>query len=85
MPLLPDPDAVKVIERIVKELLGGRNLTQIAIEFNDDKVPSLRDHQRMRVPSTAGRLILVDLTPRLPEGTTSDLMPFGTLPTGTGM
>lgn len=28
-----------------------------------------RGNQRMRAPDTAGRLILVDLTPRLPDGT----------------
>lgn len=28
-----------------------------------------RGNQRMRAPGTAGRLVLVDLTPRLPDGT----------------
>ncbi|MFJ2906880.1 recombinase family protein [Streptomyces sp. NPDC087212] len=57
MTLMPDPDAVKVIERIVAELLSGRNLTQIAIGLNDDKIPSSRDHQRLRKGKETGGIV----------------------------
>lgn len=46
--LIADPDAVTVVERIVRELLSGKNLTQIAVGLNEDKVPSSRDHQALR-------------------------------------
>ncbi|WP_327378135.1 recombinase family protein [Streptomyces sp. NBC_01216] len=42
--LVPDPDAVKVIERIVRELLEGKTVSAIAIGLNVDQVPSPRDH-----------------------------------------
>ncbi|MDT0494011.1 recombinase family protein [Streptomyces sp. NPDC012600] len=42
--LVPDPDAVAVIERIVRELLEGRTVSAIAVGLNADQVPSPRDH-----------------------------------------
>ncbi|MFJ9583235.1 recombinase family protein [Streptomyces acidicola] len=42
--LVPDPDAVKVIERIVRELLEGRTVSAIAVGLNLDSIPSPRDH-----------------------------------------
>ncbi|MYT98327.1 MULTISPECIES: recombinase family protein [unclassified Streptomyces] len=42
--LIPDPDAVKVIERIVRELLEGLTVSAIAVGLNADRVPSPRDH-----------------------------------------
>ncbi|WRQ81663.1 recombinase family protein [Streptomyces sp. MUM 178J] len=42
--LVPDPDAVKVIERIVRELLEGKTVSAIAVGLNVDQVPSPRDH-----------------------------------------
>ncbi|MFJ6617209.1 recombinase family protein [Kitasatospora sp. NPDC091335] len=42
--LVPDPDAVKVIERIIRELLEGRTVSAIAIGLNADNVPTPRDH-----------------------------------------
>jgi DNA invertase Pin-like site-specific DNA recombinase len=43
--LVPDPDAVKVIERIIKALLDGKmSPTTIAIELNGAGVPSPRDY-----------------------------------------
>ncbi|MFE4609985.1 recombinase family protein [Streptomyces niveus] len=42
--LVPDPDAVKVIERIVRELLEGATLSAVAIGLNVDSIPSPRDH-----------------------------------------
>ncbi|MFJ9207511.1 recombinase family protein [Streptomyces sp. NPDC102264] len=42
--LVPDPDAVKIIERIVRELLEGKTASAVALGLNADKVPSPRDH-----------------------------------------
>ncbi|OII70136.1 MULTISPECIES: recombinase family protein [unclassified Streptomyces] len=42
--LVPDPDAVKVIERIVRELLEDKTVSAIAVGLNADQVPSPRDH-----------------------------------------
>ncbi|MGW8884731.1 recombinase family protein [Streptomyces sp. NPDC055749] len=42
--LVPDPDAVAVIERIVRELLEGKTVSAIAAGLNVDHVPSPRDH-----------------------------------------
>ncbi|MGX8904743.1 recombinase family protein [Streptomyces netropsis] len=42
--LVPDPDAVKIIERIVRELLEGKTASAVAIGLNMDQVPSPRDH-----------------------------------------
>lgn len=42
--LVPDPDAVKVIERIVRELLEGATVSAIAVGLNADSIPSPRDH-----------------------------------------
>lgn len=42
--LVPDPDAVAVIERIVRELLEGKTVTAIAVGLNADGKPSPRDH-----------------------------------------
>lgn len=42
--LVPDLDAVKVIERIVRELLEGLTVSAIAAGLNADIIPSPRDH-----------------------------------------
>ncbi|MEV7678836.1 recombinase family protein [Streptomyces sp. NPDC088341] len=42
--LVPDPDAVKIIERIVRELLEGKTASAVAVGLNEDQVPSPRDH-----------------------------------------
>ncbi|WP_405793335.1 recombinase family protein [Streptomyces sp. NBC_01506] len=42
--LVPDQDAVKIIERIVRELLEGVPVSLIGVGLNSDKVPSPRDH-----------------------------------------
>ncbi|WP_030259385.1 MULTISPECIES: recombinase family protein [Streptomyces] len=42
--LIPDPDAVNVIERIVRELLEGKSLSAIATGLNADGVLSPRDY-----------------------------------------
>jgi DNA invertase Pin-like site-specific DNA recombinase len=49
--LVQDPDAVAVLERIIRELMGdpsngipGKSLAAIARGLNDDGIPSSRDH-----------------------------------------
>ncbi len=42
--LVPDPDAVAVIERIVRELLEGKSLSAIAAGLNADGILSPRDY-----------------------------------------
>ncbi|MFJ7095466.1 recombinase family protein [Streptomyces mirabilis] len=49
--LVQDPEAVAVIERIIRELMGdlsknvpGKSLAAIARGLNDDEIPSPRDH-----------------------------------------
>ncbi len=42
--LAPDPDAVLIIERIVRELFEGKTVSAIAVGLNTEGVPSPRDH-----------------------------------------
>ncbi|WP_455359060.1 recombinase family protein [Streptomyces sp. SYSU K21746] len=42
--LVPDPDAVAVITRIIKDLGDGKTLAAIAVELNQEGIPSPRDH-----------------------------------------
>ncbi|MFH8593107.1 recombinase family protein [Streptomyces rimosus] len=42
--LVPDPDAVAIIERIIKELLSGKTIAAIAVGLNADRIPTPRDH-----------------------------------------
>jgi DNA invertase Pin-like site-specific DNA recombinase len=42
--LVPDPDAVAIIERIVRELLEGATVSAVAAGLNGDGKPSPRDH-----------------------------------------
>ncbi|MFE9410950.1 recombinase family protein [Streptomyces sp. NPDC006704] len=44
--LVPDADAVKVIERIIAELLEGKTLHTVARGLNTDKIPSPATHWR---------------------------------------
>ncbi|QDO26093.1 recombinase family protein [Streptomyces sp. S1A1-8] len=53
--LVQDPDAVTVIERIIRELMGdpsknvpGKSLAAIARGLNDDEIPSPRDHWSLK-------------------------------------
>lgn len=46
--LMPDPDAVKVIERIIRDLLAGKTINKICQELNTDKVPTPRDHWSLK-------------------------------------
>ncbi|MFD4995366.1 recombinase family protein [Streptomyces buecherae] len=42
--LVPDAEAVKVIERVVRELLEGKTVSAVAVGLNADQIPSPRDH-----------------------------------------
>ncbi|MEU3053287.1 recombinase family protein [Streptomyces griseus] len=52
--LVPDPDAVKVIERIVRELLEGATVSAIAVGLNADSIPSPRDHWAVKMKREKG-------------------------------
>ncbi|MFI5757623.1 recombinase family protein [Streptomyces sp. NPDC051569] len=52
--LVPDLDAVTVIERIVRELLEGLTISAISVALNVDKVPSPRDHWAVKKERTTG-------------------------------
>ncbi|MFI7086762.1 recombinase family protein [Streptomyces anulatus] len=52
--LVPDPDAVKVIERIVLELLEGATVSAIAAGLNADSIPSPRDHWAVKMKREKG-------------------------------
>lgn len=52
--LVPDPDAVKVIERIVRELLEGMTISAIAVALNVDQIPSPRDHWAVKMEREKG-------------------------------
>ncbi|CAL9571154.1 hypothetical protein SUDANB171_04820 [Streptomyces sp. enrichment culture] len=42
--LVPDPQAVKVIERMIRELMGGKTASQVAAGLNADGILSPRDY-----------------------------------------
>lgn len=46
--LVPDRDAVKVIERMIRELLSGKTASVVAADLNADGVPSPRDHWALK-------------------------------------
>ncbi|MFB7919469.1 recombinase family protein [Streptomyces sp. NPDC056061] len=52
--LVPDPDAVAVIERIVRELLEGATVSAIAAGLNADEIPSPRDHWALKKERKTG-------------------------------
>ncbi|MFI8510429.1 recombinase family protein [Streptomyces sp. NPDC085460] len=52
--LVPDPDAVEVIERIVRELFDGLTVSAIAAGLNADGIPSPRDHWAVKMKREKG-------------------------------
>ncbi|MEU7584419.1 recombinase family protein [Streptomyces sp. NPDC041068] len=52
--LVPDPDAVTIIERIVRELLEGATVSAVAAGLNVDSVPSPRDHWAVKMKREKG-------------------------------
>ncbi|MFD4833762.1 recombinase family protein [Streptomyces uncialis] len=52
--LVQDPDAVKIILRIVKELLEGGTVSAVAAGLNADSIPSPRDHWAVKMKRERG-------------------------------
>jgi hypothetical protein len=52
--LVPDPDAVAVIERIGRELLEGKTVSAVAAGLNADGTPSPRDHWAVKMKREKG-------------------------------
>ncbi|MGH4031075.1 recombinase family protein [Actinomycetota bacterium Odt1-20B] len=52
--LVPDPDAVTIIERIVRELLEGKTVSAVAAGLNVDEVPSPRDYWAVKMKRNKG-------------------------------
>ncbi|MFE2626061.1 recombinase family protein, partial [Streptomyces caelestis] len=52
--LVPDPDAVTIIERIVRELLEGKTVSAVAAGLNADEKPSPRDHWAIKMEREKG-------------------------------
>lgn len=52
--LVPDPDAVKVIERMIRELMGGKTASQVAAGLNADGILSPRDYRAEKKNRTLG-------------------------------
>ncbi|MGW1277595.1 recombinase family protein [Streptomyces tsukubensis] len=52
--LVPDPDAVAIIERIVRELLEGATLSAVAAGLNVDGKASPRDHWAVKMERDKG-------------------------------
>ncbi|MFF4143219.1 recombinase family protein [Streptomyces sp. NPDC001698] len=52
--LVQDPEAVAVIERIVKELRDGKSAAAIATGLNNDGIPSPRDYWSLRKGRSTG-------------------------------
>lgn len=52
--LVPDPDAVKIIERIVRELLEGKTASAVAAGLNVDGKASPRDHWAVKMERNKG-------------------------------
>ncbi|WP_406298553.1 recombinase family protein [Embleya sp. NBC_00888] len=52
--LIPDPDAVEVIERIIRELISGKTASAIALGLNTDQVATPRDHWSLKKQRATG-------------------------------
>ncbi|MEU1823892.1 recombinase family protein [Streptomyces abikoensis] len=52
--LVPDPDAVKVIERIIRDLLSGMTITKLCQDLRAEKVPTPRDHWSLKAGRKTG-------------------------------
>ncbi|MFJ3858167.1 recombinase family protein [Streptomyces sp. NPDC090085] len=52
--LAPDPEAVSVIERIVRDLVNGLTVAAIALALNAENVPTPRDHWSLKKGRTTG-------------------------------
>lgn len=52
--LVPDPEAIAVIERIVAALMGGATVTAVAAQLNVENVPSPRDYWSLKNGRSVG-------------------------------
>ncbi|WP_345615166.1 recombinase family protein [Streptomyces sanyensis] len=52
--LVPDPDAVKVIERIIRELLDGKTINKLCQELRAERIPTPRDHWSLKAGRKTG-------------------------------
>ncbi|MEU0845340.1 recombinase family protein [Streptomyces sp. NPDC005962] len=52
--LVPDPDAVKVIERIIRDLLDGKTINKLCQELRAEKVPTPRDNWSLKAGRKTG-------------------------------
>ncbi|WP_223188639.1 recombinase family protein [Streptomyces sp. TRM68416] len=52
--LVPDAEAVAVIERMIKDLSAGKTASVVAAELNEEGIPSPRDHWALRKGRTTG-------------------------------
>ncbi|MGW6895769.1 recombinase family protein [Streptomyces sp. NPDC054919] len=46
--LVSDQSAVKVLERVIRDLQGGKTLAAIAVDLNREAIPSPRDHWALK-------------------------------------
>lgn len=46
--LVPDPDAVAVIVRVIRDILSGKTINKICQELRAEKVPTPRDHWALK-------------------------------------
>ncbi|MGW5019342.1 recombinase family protein [Streptomyces cacaoi] len=46
--LVPDPEAVAVIERMIRELMDGKTASAVAADLNEDSIPSPRDYWALK-------------------------------------
>ncbi|MFE9026240.1 recombinase family protein [Streptomyces iakyrus] len=52
--LVQDPEAVRVIERIIKDLMDGKTSAAIATSLNEEGIPSPRDHWSLKKGRSTG-------------------------------
>jgi hypothetical protein len=52
--LAPDPDAVKILSGIIRDVLDGKSLTAVAMALNEDGVPVPRDYQAIKAGREPG-------------------------------
>ncbi|MGP4002738.1 recombinase family protein [Streptomyces sp. 8N706] len=52
--LAPDPEAVKILSGIIRDVLDGQSLTAVAMALNEDGVPVPRDYQAIKAGREPG-------------------------------
>lgn len=72
---VPDPDAVKVIARIVRELFKGKTISTMTVGLNADSVPSPRDHWAVKKGRQTGGITEIGHFGRNRQGGTPRHLP----------